>query len=211
MSDHDKLIDALAAHAGPIRRVSPVWVRSAILIPLMIVLGFAATTALHQTAGGWSVPANAAGIANAALCLLIGAIGLVQALALSIPGRGFGGKSLTMAALAAWLAIAATSINTVPAIASATVPGERLFCFAFLLVAGLPMVAVVILALRRTRSLRPMPSLIAAGCSVAFLSFGLLAFCHPVEIWVGDFATHIMAALVLGLLTVAIGHKAVAA
>jgi hypothetical protein len=208
MLDHDKLIDVLSARAGPVKRVAPGWVRAAFLIPLMLVLGYVATTSLHQAAGGWSVPTNGTGIANAVLCLLLGAAGLIQAFTMSIPGGAIRGKGRMMAAVAAWLAVAATSIGA--SSASSVVQGERPFCFAFLLVAGLPMIAVAILALRHTRSLEPIQSLVTAGGSVAFLSFGLLAFCHPVEVSIGDFATHLMAALVLGLLTVAAGRRSVA-
>lgn len=209
MSEHDKLIEALVASADPVKRVAPVGVRAALLIPAMLALGFAATTWLRQAVGGWSVPDNNLAIAYALFSILIGATALVQALTMSIPGRVLRGAGWTMAAIAIWLGIAAINIESSSAISA--VSGERPFCFAFLMTAGLPMVAVAILALRRTASLRPMPSLVAASGSVAFLSFGLLAFCHPPDISIADFATHLLAALVIGLLTVAVGRRLVAA
>lgn len=209
MLDHDALIDALSSRAAPVARAAPVWMRTTLLVPIMLGLGFAATMAVYRIAGQWAIPANGMGIASAALSLLLGVVGLYQALSISLADGAVRGKGWMMATVALWLAFAAVSISA--SSASSIVQGQHPFCFLFLLVAGLPMVGVVILAVRRTRSLRPVQSLVFAGCSVAFLSFGLLAFCHPVEMSIPDFVMHLMAASILGLLTVALGRGTVAA
>jgi hypothetical protein len=57
----------------------------------------------------------------------------------------------------------------------------------------------------------PMRSLATAGFGIAFLSFGLPAFCYPVDVPMADFGAHIsLVALILGLLTVVFGRRAVA-
>jgi hypothetical protein len=118
------------------------------------------------------------------------------------------GKGWMRAGLIAWALLAAASIALSPT-PLAFVPGVGSYCFTFVLTAGLPMVGVAIAAQRRTRSLRPGQSLMAAGMAIAFLSFGLLAFCHPAEMSVADFVMHLMAALVLGGLTVLLGRPAI--
>ncbi|HUD93475.1 DUF1109 domain-containing protein [Sphingobium sp.] len=209
MADHEKLIDELCARAAPVRRVAPVWKRLCLLLPLMLGLAGLSVISFKIAVGGWSVPSNSSDMANAVLCLLLGAIGLAQALAMSVPGLAWRGRRLLLGGIAAWLAMTGTGLET--SSFPAVVPGEQPVCFAFLLAAGLPMATIAILALRRTRSLDPVRALIAAGVGVGFLSFGLLAFCHPATVSTSDFVTHVMAALVLGLLTLAVGRKFVAA
>ena len=208
MADHEKLIDELCGNAAPVRRVAPVWKRLLVLLPLMLGLAGACVVGLRIVTGGWSFPRNAAAVADAAICLILGAAGMFQALTISVPGMAWPGRRFLLGGLAAWLAIAATSLETSPPAVGAAM--QHPFCFPFLMAAGLPMAMVAILALRRTRSLDPVRTLIVAGGSVSFLAFGLLAFCHPPTVSAGDFVTHIMAALVLGLLTLAVGRKFIA-
>lgn len=209
MSDHDKLIDELCAAADPVRRVSPAWRRAAGLIPLMLALGWGMTTIFHRAVTDWSVPDATVGIVNAALSLLLGSAAFVRALDMSVAGRSVHWAGWMAFSLVAWLAVVVSSIGSPTGLSDAYQEGR--YCFAFLLAAGLPMIAVALAALRRTRSLTPLPSLITAGLSVAFLSFGLLAFCHPVATTVLDTIGHLAAALVLGGLTIGLGLKAIAA
>jgi len=209
MRDHDKLIDELCAAAGPVSRVAPSWARAAFLVPLMLALGWAATTVFHRTVTDWSLPDAATGIVNAALSWLIGGAAFIQALDMSIAGRKIRGTGWMAFALLAWLAVAAFGIGSPLALDDAYREGR--YCFSFLMVAGLPMSVVAILALRRTRALRPIPSLITAGFGIAFLGFGLLAFCHPAATTIPDTLGHLAAALVLDALTTTLGVKAIAA
>jgi hypothetical protein len=197
MPDHDALIDGLCAVSGPVRRVSPAWMRAALLIPFMLLLGWFTTTISHHTVTNWSLPDVGFGIANAAMSLLLGVAIFIHALTTSIAGRSVRWRGWVGVALVAWLAITVSY-------------SEGRNCFTFLLVAGLPMAAVVIAALRRTRSLKPVRSLVTGGVSVAFLSFGLLAFCHPAVTTAIDTVGHLAAALVLGALTTIIGLRLVA-
>ncbi|MGC1304124.1 MAG: hypothetical protein WA840_17290, partial [Caulobacteraceae bacterium] len=137
------------------------------LAPLMLGLGFIATTALRLAVGGWTAPIEGLRFANAALSLSLGTAGLFQALTLGVPGARVRGVGAMAAAAVAWLAVSAASMRAHTA--AGVSASERPFCFAFLLVAGLPMMAVVIFALRRTRSLQPVRSLVLAGGGVAFL------------------------------------------
>lgn len=209
MLDHDRLIEGLSVRAAPVRRVSPAWLRVMALAPLMLALGWLATTIFHRAVTGWSVPLPGIGIANAALSLLLGAAILNAALATSIPGGRLWGREWIGAALIAWVPVTIMAIGPANGLSEAYREGR--YCFAFLIVAGVPMAAVVIAALRRTRSLTPARSLIAAGLSVGFFAFGLLAFCHPAATTLADTLGHLGAALVLGLLTTLIGSRLIAA
>ena len=209
MVDHDSLIDALCATAEPVRRVPPAWRRALAWVPIALLLGFLFTRPLHRAALDWSAPDVGLAVANIMLSFVLGAGALVAALNISVAGGAAFPRGGMAAAFAAWLACAALGI------ASSAHPvgalGQRSYCFTFVLAAGLPMIAVVVLALRRTRSLTPVRSLSLAGAGVGFLSFGLLGFCHPVGMSAVDFAAHLVAALMLGGVTILTGRAAIAA
>jgi len=59
--------------------------------------------------------------------------------------------------------------------------------------------------------LQPVRTLGAAGAAVGFLAFGLLAFCHPPELSVVDFVMHLLAGLLLALVTMLAGRRLIAA
>jgi hypothetical protein len=210
MSDHDRLIDELARAGAPVRRVAPAWLRAAGWVPLALALGgMAALWLVHRDATDWSAPNAALAMANVALSLAIGAAGLMAALSVSVAGGGIRGKGLIAALLLAWIAVAAAGIGSFAA--PGAVAHHRTPCFIFVVTVGLPMVAVAVLALRRTRSLTPVRSLALAGGGAAFLAFALLALCHPVELYAVDFLMHIAGALVLGGVAVLLGRRAIAA
>jgi len=213
MRDHDELIGQLCAQATPVKRVSPAWMRATAFTPLMLALGWVAATIFHRAVTGWSMPdagiGIGIGIANAAISVLLGVAAFLRALTMSVPGRNLHWRGWMALSFAAWLAVAFSSLGEPVGLSDAYREGR--YCFAFLLTAGLPMMAVAIAALRRTRSLTPVPSLATAGAGVAFLSFGLLAFCHPAATTIADTLGHLAAALVLGVLTTALGFKAIRA
>lgn len=209
MLSHDDLIDQLAATTLPVKRVAPAWIRAAAAVPAMLALGWIATVLFHRAILPWSLPDASLGMANAALSLLLGAAFFLRALTVSIAGRKSGVTAWLIAGFAAWAVVTILSMGSPVGLSEAYEEGR--YCFTFLLAAGLPMIAIAIGALRRTRSLTPRSSLATAGAAISFLSFGLLAFCHPAATTLADTAGHLAAALVLGALTTLIGSKAITA
>ncbi|WP_260928173.1 DUF1109 domain-containing protein [Novosphingobium sp. 9] len=210
MVDHDTLIDALSADAGPVRRIAPVWQRLLLWIPLALVLGFAGSRLAYRPGTDWTGTLAWLAFANIALSLTLGFASFAAALSASVAGRSLRLGGAVLAGLgAAWLGLSVFTMN-LPAPLH-VMPEHGASCFFFVLSAGIPMVAIAILALRRTRALKPARSLALAGTAIAFLSFGLLGFCHPVELSPVDFLTHLAAGLLLGAFTIALGRKAIAA
>jgi len=209
MVDHDTLIDTLCDEAAPVRRVAPAWRRALGWTPVALGVGWLMTQLLHRASTDWTGPLAGVAAANILLSLGLGIAALTAALSVSVPGRVARASGWFVACLAMWLGLAVYSIG----IARHPVGqlGHGSYCFTFVLVAGAPMIAVTVLALRRTRSLHPVRSLTFAGAGAAFLSFGLLAFCHPIAMSAMDFAGHLAAGILLGALTIAIGRKAIAA
>ncbi|NOW46359.1 hypothetical protein FHW96_002519 [Novosphingobium sp. SG751A] len=210
MRDFETLIDELSQGAGPVRRVLPASWRALGWAPVALGVGYLATRMLHRFTPDWDGPYAVLSAANAALSIGLGLTAFASALSISVAGGRALGRGWMVLGLIAWVALAAASMSLAPH-PLGYAPGVGRYCYTFVLTAGLPMVGVIILALRRTRSLRPGPSLWAAGMAIAFLSFGLLAFCHPAQMSVADFVMHLLAALTLGAVTVAVGHRAVRA
>lgn len=209
MVDHDTLIDTLCDEAVPVRRVAPAWRRALAWSPVALGIGYLATQMLHRAGTDWAGPLAGVAAANIVLSLVLGIAAFTAALSASVPGAPARTSGWIMACLGIWLTLAAYSIG----ISSQPIGhlGHGSYCFTFVLVAGVPMIAITVLALRRTRSLNPVRSLMLAGTGIAFLSFGLLAFCHPIAMSAMDFAGHLVAGVLLGALTIGLGRKAIAA
>lgn len=208
MSDHERLIEALAQGVTPVRRVLPAWVRTACWVPVALALGMLSTSLLSRAPTDWAAQDAGIAVANVLVSLAIGVCGVASALSTSVADGRFHGKWLVAALSVVWLALAAVSIGSTPPGFGRMHHGTP--CFVFVMTAGIPMVLAAVVALRRTRSLTPVRSLVLAGGGAAFLSFALLALCHPVELSAGDFAMHLAAALVLVGGAVALGRRAVA-
>lgn len=209
MVDHDTLIDALCDDAAPVRRVAPAWRRALVWAPVALGIGYLATHFVHRANTDWTSPLAGIAAANIALSLALGLAAFVAALTVSVAGGEARLRGWVIAALTTWLALAAGSISLSHHPRGEL--GHGSYCFTFVLVAGVPMILVAILALRRTRSLNPVRSLTLAGAAIAFLSFGLLAFCHPIAMSAVDFGGHLAAGLVLGGITVLLGRRAISA
>ena len=209
MVDHEELIQHLADGATAVSRPLPVAPRALVWAAIALAAGFGASRLMPTAVLDWSASGAPLFLANAGLSLLVGFAALASAFASSIPGRPNRGLMWVLAGCGLWLAI------NIAAIGLSANPWGHLtdgrYCFRFVALAGAPMIAVTLLALRRTRSLQPRRTLVLAGAAIGFLTFGLLAFCHPPAMTVVDFAMHIAAAAVLGLVTIVAGRRLVAA
>lgn len=208
--DSEALIDVLSQGVRPVRRVAPAGLRALGWVPAALALGYLSTRMLHRFPTDWSARHAVISLANVALCLMIGIAAFAGSLSLSVAGGQVRAKAWLAAGALAWVLLAMTSIG-LAARPLGFVVGVGSYCFTFVLTAGLPMVAIAVAALRRTRSLTPKLSLAAAGLGIAFLSFALLAFCHPAEMSFADFLMHLLAALVLAGITVLIGRPLIRA
>jgi hypothetical protein len=208
MLDHETLIRNLAGNAQPVRRVAPAWMRALGWTPIALGLGYLATTLSQREATDWSGPLAWVGAANIILSLSLGLAAFAASLSSGIAGRTVRTPPWAIIGLAVWLALAIIGIG------AARHPmgeiGQGSYCFTFVMTAGLPMIAIAIVALRRTGSLRPARSLALAGAGIGFMAFGLLAFCHPIAMSMVDFLGHLTAALILCGITIMFGRKIIA-
>lgn len=209
MSDHEMLIADLASDARPVRRVAPAWMRALGWTPVALSLGYIATTLLHREATDWSGPLAWVAVANIILSLSLGLAVFGAALSSGVAGQLVRLPVWAMVALVAWLALAIIGISVSRHPMGAI--GQGSYCFTFVMMAGLPMIAIAIMALRRTGALQPARSLALSGIGIGFMAFALLAFCHPIGMSVVDFLGHLTAALILCGITIVAGRKIISA
>lgn len=199
MSDHEMLISALSDDAHPVRRPAPAAFRALAWTPLCLVSGWIATTTLHASWHRLGV-SHLFGAINFATSLIAGALLVVAALELSIPGRRSRLLPLAMFSVLAW------SIACTIDLATAGWPlghvGDGVYCFKFVAYACAPMAAILVIVLRRTYSVRPFRATLLSGMGISFLAFALLAFCHHGRLQLVDFSMHLAAAgLVIAVVT----------
>ena len=210
MTKHDALIAQLCSEAQPVKRAAPPWPRAALWMLAALPCGFLASLAIHRHGSDWSNPgALWAGLAIfVSLCL--GLLAIATAFTISIAGRRltkWHWRSLTALSVT-WLVVNLIDVTF------SSEPwgdfGDGIYCYSFMMLAGLPMMAMIIAALRRTRSLHPGPSLAIAGLGIAAMTQILLGFCHPVAGDVMDLIMHLAAAATLAAVCVLAGRRWVA-
>jgi hypothetical protein len=200
MNEHDALIEQLCRDARPVKRPAAPWVRAVVWMLVALPCGFLASQLLPQGRVDWFDPdAGWAGLwVLVSFCLAV--LAITTAFAVGIAGQR----------IRHWRWLAGTTLSWILAgligVTSSTDPVGR-YCYIFMLVAGTPMAVILVVALRRTRSLDPARSLALAGLGIAAMSQLLLAFCHPVAGQLVDLAMHFAASVTLLAVTVIGGWR----
>lgn len=207
MRDHQALIDLLSRSTTPVRRPWPAPVRALLVVAISLASGVFLTSGVRfpwrSLLGG-----NGWGLIQVILTLAAGVAVLVTAFEISIPGRRSRWPWAAAAIAATWLLACLGTI-----LLSRTPFGtfdDGIFCFRFLVVASLPMIGAVVVALRQTRSPRPTQTLLFAGGGVAALAASLLALCHSSALKLVDFSMHLAAMTCVIGLTILIGRSFIA-
>jgi hypothetical protein len=199
MTNHDALIEQLASQAHPVKRTAPAWPRAAGLMLLALPSGLLASLLMDRGTADWSHP----GALWAGLWMLVsfclGALAIKTAFALSIAGHRITHWRWLIALSVAWLLVGLIDATLSPDPVGQL--GDGQYCYTFMLLAGAPMVVLVVAALRRTRALHPARSLAIAGVGVAAMTQILLGFCHPVAGELVDLMMHLAAAITLVAVT----------
>jgi len=208
MTDHDALIDGLSGHLRPVTRPLPAGVRAWLWLVLALPAGWLATWLLPRHLTDWSRPGAVWAVLGLALSLAAAAGAMRAAMASSIAGRGVPQGALLAVAGLGWLG--ANVMGTLSLAQPWGEPGSGWYCYTFVVLAGAPMIALAIAAIRRTRAVRPERSLAYAGLAIAFGALSLLSFCHPVTEHAVDLMMHVAGGLTVVGLTVLLGRRWVA-
>jgi len=196
------LIEALAADAGPVRRLRhPLW-RAAcwLLLAAIIVLLIAVEVGvradiddrLRQTM-------FVVGLAAAALTGILAAI---AAFMVSLPDRSRGWLLLPAPALIVWLSTIGYQCLTawVKIGPAGIAPGETARCFATLFLTSFPLSLTLLLMLRYAAPVRPTETVMAGALAVAAITATAISLFHDIDATIMILMWNIgIAALLVGL------------
>lgn len=208
MRDTDKLIEDLATNAKPVKPLASPFLRAGILLAglltAMAVLaafgGQMTDTLAHLASMPFTLDLGGA--------LLAGIGAIVAAVILSIPGRSQAWAYLPLPGLALWLAGGA--FECYEQVADLGYLPTSMFasrdCFLFIVSAGLPAAAAAYIFLRRHLSINGVRVTALATLGCALLAAALLQFVHAHGTNPVDFATHIVAVILLMLLAMTLAR-----
>jgi len=207
MRNHDQFIDRLSASAQPVKRLWPTTWRVIAWVAAVLPSGMLSSWALHGRFTDWSQPGALSALVTLLLAFIIGSGAIAAAFTLSIAGRQPASLKWSLWLSLAWLILNLNNMSFTSSPAGSHQFGEGIHCYLFMLSAGLPMVVISLIGLRRSRSLWPAKSLALAGCGIAFMSSMLLSLCHDTHLHLLDFAMHLAAGVTLIVVTILTGRR----
>jgi hypothetical protein len=206
MADHDLFIEQLSRTIAPVKRPwQPGW-RVMAWVVMALPCGALASLLVHRTFTDWTDTGATWVIFQLCLTFFTGTLAIRNAFLMSIAGQRSLSWKWFAPLVSLWLAIALGNMHLHHHL---PVEGSEVGtnCYLFMVVVSVPMMAIVIGYLRRTRSLFPARSLAAAGAGVACMALTLLALCHPTHVSALDFLMHIGATATIVLSTMLLGYK----
>lgn len=206
MTSHDLLIEKLSRSAGPVKRPWKPGMRVLTWVAIALPCGAATGLLLQRTLTDWSASGTIWVLCQLLLTFITGTLAIRNAFLLSIAGRRpLSGKWFALAG-SLWFTATLVSLHLHHDTPLA-VPPDGPNCYLFMMVVSVPMMAIMMVYLRRTRTLFPARSLAAAGAGVACMALTLLSLCHPTHISIADLVMHLAAvASIVGIMLVA-GYK----
>lgn len=205
MADHDQLIEQLSRAIAPVKRPwKPGW-RVMAWVAMALPCGAIVSLLVHRTVTDWSQDGAQWVILQLMLTFVAGTLAVRNAFLMSIAGQPSLGWKWFTPLIGVWLAITMVNMRLHHVHTVSSTEGTN--CYLFMVVVSIPMMAMVIGYLRRTRTLFPVRSLATAGAGVACMALTLLALCHPTHISALDFLMHIAATATIVLGTVVVGYR----
>lgn len=201
----DDLIARLSADAAPVRPLAPPLRRAAAtMLSLAVVIGIAILT---FSSGELVPPPGERGPAMLAAALIAmlatGALALVAAFHMAVPGRSRRWMSAPLIPFAAWLMLSGIGCyrNLARTGGAGLEAGHGMDCLVFILGASLLLGPLILWRLSRAAPVDPLPVALMAGLGTAALSAFLLQFFHPFSVTFVDLAIHLIAVLIVVGLT----------
>jgi hypothetical protein len=203
--DTDKLIERIAAAAGPVRRLRPPVLRAAVWLVAVAAVLSAAVLGLADL----DVFASRAADPKLALelmgTLLTGILAVIAAFELGLPDRSPAWALLPLPTLALWISSSGYSCwrHLLVYGPDGWTIGESAHCFRFILGVSLPLALTLVPLLRRAAPLAPVRVAAMGGLGIAALAAFALQFFHPFDVTFMDLSVHVVAvALVIAALAI---------
>ena len=207
-ADISRLIGDLGSDLRPVRRLPPPWWRALVWlgVALVVALVLVATRTLLPALGiigndPFMLPGAYASLATAILAA-------IAAFELSLPDRSDAWLLLPLPPLAVWIVLNGLGCLATLAIPGAqTSPFQFIVCLSLIIAISIPLTAVMIFMLRRSRPLRPLRVGIVGGLAASAAAATLLVLIHPHDSAVLDLAAHGVAVTVIIGLNVLLGGR----
>lgn len=207
--DTERLIQRLVADAKPVRRLRPPLARVASWLGAVAVIATAVVLAFSD------LPTAAARMRDPSLvlemtgALLAGVAAVIAAFQLSLPDRARSWALLPLPGLALWLASSSAGCyaDWIRYGTERWDIGESLVCVRFIVGVSLPLGISLLLLLRRTYPLAPVPVAATGGLGVAGISAFLLQFFHPFDVTIPDLAMHALAVAIVVSVAILAGRS----
>jgi hypothetical protein len=188
-----KLIERLAAGAMPVKRLKPpalraaLWLVAVMAVAVIAVLFFADMETFRRRI------ADPALMLELAATFVTGAAAVLAAFHLSLPDRSRAWALLPLPALALWIGSSGYACfrNWIVAGPTGWVLGESSHCFLFILAAGVPLSASLLILLNRARPLAPLGVAAMGALGAAALAAAALQFFHPFDVTFMDLGVHL--------------------
>ena len=209
----DDIVASLSADLRPVRRLPAPSLRAALWVG--VVAAMAASLAVCCDIGAMIDHLQAApdmwlAVLGSTSTAVLGAVAAFQ---LSVPGRGAWWGFLPLPTLLLWL-----GASGMGCLRTWIVPGaedsalvETRHCLTSILLLSAPLMALMVVMLRRACPLRPNLTALVSGVAIAAASATLLNFFHPYDASAADLAVHLVAVLLVIALNQVLSRRAAAA
>lgn len=197
----ETLIDRLAADVRPVTPLRSPALRAALALAAIALFAGIAVAVLGDV--GQLRQRYAGREAMLALemtaMLATGALALIGAFALSIPGGSRRWLAAPIPSFAVWLLLSGLGCygDFVRRSGADWEVGESVHCFAFILATSAVLAPLLIWKLARARPIEPLPVALLGGLGIAAISALVLQFFHPFTVTFIDLAVHLIAILIV--------------
>lgn len=207
---HQQLIETLGGRLTPIRRLPPPWLRTLGWLAVVAVAAaallahFGAAPMLHRYA---LVPERGIACIGAILTMAGAAW---AACALAVPGRSRAWAWLALPGALLWIGASGFGClrdEFAPAAGIASTAAPPADCLLFIVLASIPLSALLVWLVRRACPLRPVLTAALVGLASASASAVLLAIFHPYDAAATDLLVHGLAVAIVVALNAALGDR----
>ncbi len=206
----ERLILRLAEDARPVRRLGPPALRALRWLGAIAAVSALAILATAHLAVFRHRLADPRLVLELAGTIATGVAAVIAAFYLSLPDRSAAWALLPLPPLALWIASSgyACWLRWIAADQGGWALGESMDCFAFILIASLPLGASLAWVLARVPLLTPIRVAAMGGLGVAALAAFILQFFHPFDVTFIDLGFHLAAVLAVTAACSALGGVA---
>ena len=205
----ESLIAHLTEGLQPVRRLAPPWLRAAIWLGIVAVLGAIIVLRFADLAMFVHRIADPRLALELTGTLLTGILAIIAAFELSLPDRPITWSLLPAPSFVLWLGSSGFSCwhQWIVRGPDGLGRGETGDCFLWIVAFGVPLAIALFVALRQSHPLSPGPVAAMAGLGVASLAAFLLQFFHPFDATFIDLGLHLAAVATIVVLARAAARR----